>query len=119
HGVTTLLWGKATGGIPSSSGSAPRPPCGTMSTTKRPYPSSSPRSLKGQIEPLPACARCPTSGQIAPKITWLMLFVVFARVFTGYGNDAFRIEPGGALTCSGLNRPSLFGTSGTSAHLKG
>ena len=36
HGVTTLLCGNATGTIPSSSGRAPRPPWGSMSTTKRP-----------------------------------------------------------------------------------
>ena len=75
--------------------------------------------MNGQIEPLPACARSPSTGQTAPKITWFRLFVVFARDFTGCGNVALRIEPDGAVTWIGRNSPSLFGTSGTSAHLNG
>jgi hypothetical protein len=61
----------------------------------------------------------PKIGQSAPKRTWLMLFVVLARAFTGAGNVAFRMLPSGALTWMGRKRPSLFGVSGASAHLNG
>ena len=52
-------------------------------------------------------------------MTWFRLFVVLARAFTGTGKVAFRIEPSGAETWIGRKRPSLFGTSGASAHLNG
>ena len=52
-------------------------------------------------------------------MTWFRLLVVFARVFTGAGKRALRIEPSGAVTEIGRKSASLFGISGTSAHLNG
>jgi hypothetical protein len=118
-GVTLLLCGKAIGTRPSMSRIEPRPPCGSTWTLNSPCSGVRPLTLKGQMLPEPAWACSPKAGQSAPNSTWLMLLVVLARALTGWGKVVLRIEPSGALTWIGRNRPSLLGIVGTSAHLKG
>jgi hypothetical protein len=118
-GVTALLWGKAIGTMPSRSRMAPRPPCGRTCTLKAPCSRVTPLTLNGQMLPEPAWPCSPSTGQRAPKSTWLMLLVVLARALTGWGCVVFRMLPSGASTRTGANSPSLFGTPGTRAHLKG
>lgn len=46
-----------------------------------------------------------------------MKWPITCREPTAAGGSAFRIEPGGAVTRTGRNEPSLWGTSGASAAL--
>ncbi len=77
-----------------------------------------PRQIVIQIGSAPPAISRPGSAcASAPKITPGRKCPIRWREATAAGSSQFRIEPRGALTCTGRKAPSLCGTSGLTAAL--
>src|SRR5206468_1067166 len=111
--------GKAVVWIPSLVGRAPVPPQENQ-TYVHGFPlGCAPVSCVAQIFAAPSAITLPgRTGASAPKTIPGRKWPITCRPATGAGGSALRSEPGGAVTVTGRNEPSLFGTSGQSAHLR-